>query len=166
MKISRRIKILVWVALFVILMISGFAFWMSDPLFLMAPSDDRLREKFVSHKAVFEKIHEMAIADSVYYLEIGHKNKGMDGVRQLEYFRLLKEIGGPTIRSDGSVSKYIYASGGLSAIGPGWQKGIKYRLEGCGVEIENLGAPKELEGDMSYCRKIDREWYILFEKFN
>jgi hypothetical protein len=66
---------------------------------------------------------------------------------------------------DGTV-RFIYAGGGLSAIGPGWGKGIEfvpddYRRKGS--IAQNLDEARKLPPNV-YLREIEPHWFIFYQR--
>ena len=140
--------------------------WTADPWFLSAPNDVDLRAEFMRKRSEFDGIRRMLTVDGITYLRSGHHNERIPNARQAEYDRLLRVVDEPIVRSDGNVSKFIYASGGLFSIGPGWQKGIQYGSDGCGEMVASLDNPRNLDSGIPYCKKIEEEWFLMLEKFD
>jgi len=141
-------------------------YWVCDARYLRAPSDMELQAILAKNKVQFKQIHEMLIADAINYVRVGERQLKISEARQNEYVKLLTEVGASVVRSNGSTSKFIYASSGLSLFSFEWQKGIEYGEDACGREIDSLDDPSNFDVDMPYCRKIDGEWYLIFEKFS
>jgi hypothetical protein len=101
-------------------------FWLADPLFLKSPQDQQLLGKFHDSRAAFEVLRDMVIQDSHHkrYFRISNLDDVSDERRD-RYQKLLTEISSGLIVTvdDHATVRFIFAVGGLSAIGPGWSKG-------------------------------------------
>lgn len=146
-------------------------FFGADPLNLRAPSDKKLFTLFRDHRAAFEKLRQMATEDlqqkkASYYNAASSYGK-LDEKRKQEYKHLLSEIHGRTVAADydGSAG-IVFAGGGLSAIGPGWMKGIEYfpgdnRRKG--DIVQNLDEANKLPPGV-YLRQIEQNWFIVYQR--
>lgn len=152
--------ILVVVVIFVVA--SALLFRMADPLYLKAPTDDELITNFQQHRAAFERLRDLVL-----------KNRETRETNRKEFQSLKSEISsGLTVVSDLKSVRFIFAGGGLSAIGPGWLKGIEYvpgRVATVGREgdiLKNLDQPASLAEGGVYLRLIEPNWFIVFEKYD
>jgi hypothetical protein len=141
---------------------------MADPLYLKAPKDRELFTVFHDHRAAFEKLRQMATEDSLSYFSKSDLDARLSDQRKREYKNLLSEIrSGLVVTTDSQMAKFIFAGGGLSAIGPGWDKGIVYvpgSTDRAGVIRDNLDRPASLATGEVYLRQIEPKWFIIFEK--
>jgi hypothetical protein len=65
-----------------------------------------------------------------------------------------------------NVVRFIFAGGGLSAIGPGWVKGIEYVAVDCKRVwdiVHNLDKARLLPAGV-YLRPIERKWFIFYQR--
>jgi hypothetical protein len=148
--------------------IGVFFVWIADPLYLKAPKDQTLFTLFEAKRSAFEQLRKMVIEDSESYITSSDLDARLDAPRRQEYRALLSEIGsGLIVRSDRQSVRFIFANGGLSAIGPGWLKGIEYLLQGPareGVVVDSLDRPASLAVVGVYLRQIDPHWFLIFQK--
>ena len=149
--------------------VGALIFWMTDPLYLKAPKDRELIRIFQEHHAAFEKLRHMVVEDSVSYLTESHMDGRLNDARKHEYQSLLLEISSGLIfvGSDLKSVRFIFAGGGLSAIGPGWIKGIEYvpgSVDRAGEIQDNLDQPSSLAEEGVYLRQIEPTWFIVFQK--
>jgi hypothetical protein len=155
----------------VAILLGGFLFWLADPFFLTAPDDQRLVSVFQSHRAAFERLRQMAIEDDETYLSASGLGERLSAGRRQEYLNLLSEIrSGIVMTTDAQVVRFHFAGGGLSAIGPGWSKGIEY-LPGDlsqreGVVSTELNHPASLSTGEVYLRMIEAHWFIFFQNID
>lgn len=165
--ISFRVILFLTITLVVV---SAIIFWMADPLYLKAPKDSELRTIFREHRSAFEQLGHMVVEDSESYLTKSHMDVRLNDARKNEYQNLLSEIHhSGLIITTGPQSKvrFIFAIGGLSAIGPGWLKGIEYVPEGvdpAGDILENLDQPSSLAEEGVYLHQIESKWFVIFQK--
>lgn len=148
--------------------VGAILFWMADPLYLKAPKVRELITVFQEHRAAFEKLRQMAAEDSMWDFSESRLDARLGDKRRQEYKSLLSEI-----RRDLSVgrgyetTRFIFAGGGLSAIGPGWVKGIEYvpgSTDRVGPIKENLDQPASLAMGGVYLRQIEPKWFVFFQK--
>jgi hypothetical protein len=124
--------------------------WLADPLNLKSLSDQELISIFSAHPAAFEQLRQMATEDMQResYFSESNLDSTLDTKRKQTYKSLLSEIYPRLVVTidHGKIVRFIFASGGLSAIGPGWLKGIEYLPENYKVEgvRQNLDAESEL----------------------
>jgi len=147
--------------------------WMTDPFYLKAPSDDRLVALFRAHRAEFDALREMALEDwrtSTYIRSSTLERSGLDKSRRDSYRRLLSTIDSGnliiTVDHQSNSVRFISATGGIAAFGPGWLKGIEYFPEKSdreGLITENLDSPSRLTAGV-YLKPIEPMWFILFQK--
>lgn len=147
-------------------------FLLSDPLYLRAPKDDELIFIFAMHRQEFEQLSQLAIQDSSVesYFSASHLDDRLGEARKREYDKLLSEIRtGLVVTTSGQSVRFIFASGGLSAIGPGWLKGIEF-LPGDsnrgGQVKDDLDRPASLPEGGVYLRMIQPKWYIVLQKID
>lgn len=153
--------------------LGALVFWMADPLNLSAPSDKDLLTLFHDHRTAFERLRQMATEDlqqknAVYYNQTASYGK-LDEMRKQEYKHLLSEIHGHSVAPgyDGAVG-FAFAGGGLSAISPGWSKGIVYipgnYARGAHI-VQNLDKANKLPPGV-YLRQIEQNWFIVYQRTN
>jgi hypothetical protein len=151
--------------------LGALVFWMDDPLNLRAPKDQSLLTLFHDHRATFQKLRQMATEDleqknAVYYNQTASYGK-LDEMRKQEYKHLLSEIHGHSVAPgyDGAVG-FAFAGGGLSAISPGWSKGIVYLpgnyARGAHI-VQNLDKANKLPAGV-YLRQIESNWFIVYQR--
>jgi hypothetical protein len=72
--------------------------------------------------------------------------------------------------TDAQLVRFHFAGGSLSAIGPGWFKGIEYLpgdlSEREGVVSPELNHPASLATGEVYLRMIDAHWFIFFQNID
>jgi hypothetical protein len=80
------------IVVFCVLAATGF--WMTDPLHIRAPSDQKLLTIFRTHRTAFEKLHQMVAEDSQekWYFTASNTDDQTHDVRRKEYKKLLHEI--------------------------------------------------------------------------
>ena len=149
--------------------VGAFLFWLADPLYLKAPKDHELSAVFQSNHAAFEKLRQMATEDSEPYISASHLDARLDDGRRQEYKALLSAIrSGLIVTTNGQKSvRFIFAGGGLSAIGSGWLKGIEYlpgSVDREGTIVEELDQPASLATGGVYLRPIEPKWFLIFQK--
>jgi hypothetical protein len=148
--------------------VGAILFWLADPLYLKAPKDRELITAFQDHRAAFEKLRHMAAEDSAGYLSESHLDARIGDKRREEYKSLLTEIRPcRSVGGDYQTTRFIFAGGGLLAIGPGWAKGIEYVLgstDHVGPVLENLDQPASLAMGGVYLRKIEPNWFVFVQK--
>ena len=159
------------VIIFLILAVAVFSallFWMADPLYLKAPKDSVLITKFHEHHEAFDQLRHMMIEDSLAYLSESQIDGRLNDARKNEYQSMLSKIqSGLIIGSDLKSVRFIFAIGGLSAIGSGWFKGIEYVPEGVnsgGDILDSLDRPSSLVVEGVYLRQIEPNWFVIFQK--
>jgi hypothetical protein len=155
--------------------IAALLFWMADPYYLKAPSDQKLITRFLDHRAAFEELREMAADDSKQegYFNEHLLNKKFPWSRRQEYKHLKAEIYPSfdiiiwaTVKGPNNVVRFVFAGGGLSAIGPEWTKGIEY-IPGDDDDkdeaqlLPSLDQPGALPYGM-YVREIEPHWFIFY----
>jgi len=154
----------------ILVFVGAFLFWMSDPLYLKAQNDRELIAVFREHRPAFEKLRNMVIEDSVSYLSESQMDGRLNDARKHAYQSLLSEIRPRLIVvSDLKSVRFVFASGGLSAIGPGWLKGIEYEprsVYGPGEIQGSLDQPSSLEEGGVYLRQIEPKWFVFLQKDN
>jgi hypothetical protein len=163
---------IIWVtAAFVLiasLVVSLFALYLGDPLFLRAPNDESIINLFREHHGELSQLQRMASDDGVGYLSASHLDGISNMKRKQEYASLLAQIRpGLIVARSNHSTRFILASGGLSAIGPGWMKGIEHFDEGfqpTGIPSQELDRPSTLPIGAVSIRKIDSNWFIVFQR--
>jgi hypothetical protein len=144
-------------------------FWMADPMNLRAPRDQKLVTSFHDHRTAFERLRQMATEDSEKgpYFSESFLDGRLDEMRKREYRRLLFEIHPGLIATvNYGTVRFCFAGGGLSAISPGWGKGIEYvpgDYERKGRVVENLDEANKLPPGV-YLRKIEPNWFIFYQR--
>jgi hypothetical protein len=146
-------------------------FWMTDPLHIRAPSDQKLLATFHDHRAALEKLRQMAIEDSQtkwYFNAFNPADDKTHDARREEYRKLLNKIS-PSLEwgvgYNGAMS-FNFAEGGLSTIGPEWGKGIEYAPDNSvndEGERPNLDHTRHWPSDV-YTRKIEPHWFIYYQQ--
>ncbi len=148
--------------------IGAFLFWLADPLYLKAPKDRKLIMIFQDHRAAFEKLPQMAAEDSVWDFSESHLDARLSDKRRQEYKSLLSEIRpAPSVGRGDETTRFVFAFGGLSAIGPEWVKGIEYipgSTDRVGVVLENLDQLASLAWGGVYLRQIEPHWFVFVQK--
>jgi hypothetical protein len=143
-------------------------FWLADPLYLKAPKGRELITFFQDHRAAFEKLRQMAAEDSAGYLSESHLDARLGDKRKHEYKSLLSEIRPcRSMGGDYQTTRFIFAGGGLLAIGPGWAKGIEYvagNTDRVGPIKENLDQLASLAMGGVYLRQIEPNWFVFVQK--
>ena len=150
--------------------LGAFMFWLADPLNLKSPADQELIATFHDHRAAFEKLRQMVAEDlhKESYFSESHLSGKLDVTRKQMYKNLLSEIHPGlvvTVDYDKSV-RFIFARGGLSAISPGWLKGIEYvsgSYEKKGTISQNLDKANTLLAGV-YIRQIEPNWFVLYQR--
>jgi hypothetical protein len=165
----RRVKPLVYVVA-ACGAVALLAFWWADPFLFRAPSDREILQTFEAHKSSFEQLRQLALEDSLiatYFSESNLSGSLGEGRQQL-YRKLLSEIWpGLIVTSYRSSVKFIFATGGLSAISGGWLKGlvnISGNPDDWGTLVASLDNPAKLPSDHLYLRKIEQGWFIVVQK--
>jgi hypothetical protein len=167
--VSALLRVVLGVLLLASLVVGALVFWAADPLQIKAPSDQELIAFFQAHRGELESLRRMATEDM--HAQSYFSESKLDGifseVRRQKYQRLLKIKSGliVTVNYDESV-RFICALGGLSAIGPGWAKGIQFLPQGTkqiGVQVKTLDNERTLPAGV-YLREIVPDWFILFQR--
>ena len=146
------------------------ASWSTDSPYINAPSDGKLIEKLHNHRAAFERLRQMVTEDlkAKSYFSDSDLDGKLPESRKQEYRSLLSEIQPGlivTVDYDKAV-RFIFASGGASAIGPGWLKAIQFTSdEGKqkGTKLQNLDNPNTLPVGV-YFREIEPNWCVLYQR--
>lgn len=154
--------------------LGALVFWKADPLNLRAPKNQELLKLFNNHREAFERLRMMVIKDQkrVSYVSESDTEGKISRLRKQEYETLISQI-----YSEMSVGvagyhnevRFIFASGGLSAIGSGWCKGIEYvpgDYRKAGEIVQNLDRPNKLKSGKVYLRQIEPHWFIFFQRIN
>jgi hypothetical protein len=155
--------------------IAALLFWMADPYYLKAPSDQKLMTRLHDHRAAFEALRQMAADDSKQegYFNEHLLNEKFPWSRRQEYKHLEAEIYPSfdiiiwaTVNGPYKVVKFVFARGGLSAIGPEWTKGLEYipgdYNKNEGQLLPSLDNPNTLPDGM-YVREIEPHWFIFYD---
>src|SRR6266852_129193 len=143
--------------------------WFADPLNIKSLSDQELISIFGAHPAAFEQLRQMATEDMQQesYFNGSNLNSNLDTKRRQTYKSLLSEIYPHLVVTidHGKIVRFIFASGGLSAIGAGWLKGIEYLPENYKAEgvRQNLDRGSELPPGV-YQKNIEGRWFIIYQK--
>jgi hypothetical protein len=142
--------------------------WALDPLNLSAPSDRELLATFRDHREAFDRLRELAADQrTAGYLTATDTSKDFDTNQKKEFEAILTGLSSHLIVTvDWPRVRFIFAGGGLSAISPGWLKGIQYI-----PDDEPLRAPLVANLDNAfkqragvYLRMIEPNWYILYQR--
>jgi hypothetical protein len=148
--------------------VGAILFWLADPLYLKAPKDHELIMVFQDHRAAFEKLRQMPAEDSAGYVSESHLDARLGDKRRQEYKSLLSDIRPcRSMEGDYQTTRFIFAGGGLLAIGPGWAKGIEYvprSTDRVGPVLENLDQPASLAMGGVYLRQIEPYWFVFVQK--
>jgi hypothetical protein len=148
--------------------VGAILFWLADPLYLKAPKDRDLITVFQNHRAAFEQLRQMAVEDSAGYLSESHLDARLGDKRRQDYKSLLSEIRPcRSMGGDNQTTRFIFAGGGLLAIGPGWAKGIEYipgSTDRVGPIKENLDQPASLAMGGVYLHQIEPKWFVFFQQ--
>lgn len=152
------------------LTICAFYFWLADPLNFRSPKDQVLLTLFHEHRAAFEKLSQMAIEDSYkkWYFNKPNFENNLSQARKEEYMLLESEIGTSFSIGVGLYAsvRFIFASGGLSAISPGWLKGIEYipgDYEYHGELVQDMDNANRFAPGL-YLREIEAKWFIVYQR--
>jgi hypothetical protein len=148
----------------------AFIFWMADPLHLRSPLDVQLITTFHARRESFERLRQMATQDSQYQSTFSKSDLGtkLSDSRQQEYQSLISDVYSNLVVSVDydRTTRFIFAGGGLSAIGPGWVKGIEY-VPGNdtkkGTVVETLDNVKTLPAGV-YLRQIEPKWFVFYQE--
>jgi hypothetical protein len=150
--------------------IGGLIFWASDPFNLRSPYDETLLTVFHDHRQSFEKLRQMATEDSRQESRFTETDLGAElgEIRQREYKDEISQIfSGLIVVTDSyNAVRFIFASGGLSAISGGWLKGIEYLPEGKQNQLDiltSLDKARSLSPGV-YFRRIESTWFIVYQK--
>lgn len=165
-RVKTFVKWLAGILICALVLVGAVLFVMADPYYLSAPTDASLIERLQKNRASFVLLRQMMQEDGLYYVSPSKLDKPVSERRKQEYLQLLKSIGNPILRSNGEMTKYSYAGGGLLAIGPGWQKGIQFECQPNVQTVASLDNTNELKvGDFNQ-RTIDDDWCLIFEIFD
>lgn len=142
--------------------IVALGFWALDPLNFRAPKDQDLISLFHDHRKAFDRLSQMVNQMVSKGIAYGTKQNP----EYPEYKELLSELHPVPMVSwnYGGKVTFVFADGGLSAIGPGWSKGIIYipgSYERDGIIMQNLDAANKLPAQ-SYLRRIEPNWFIYY----
>ena len=135
------------------------------------PTDLELTSLFRDHHQAFEELKGMALVDGPITSFISKETLSGSKIskqRQEVYQRLLTEIN-PAITVgvdyDDKV-RLCFAIDAVSAIGPGWVKGIEY-LPGDvnreGVVLKDLDDPRKMPAGV-YLKPIEPKWFLFFQR--
>ncbi len=144
-------------------------FWLADPLNIRSFSDQELISIFSAHQGAFEQLRQMAIEDMQResYFSESNLNSNLDTKRKQTYKALLSEIYPHLVVTidHNRIVRFVFAGGGLSAIGPGWLKGIEYLPENHKAEgvRQTLDRKNELPPGV-YLKNIEGRWFIIYQK--
>lgn len=102
------------------------------------------------------------------YFSASEWDAKIQGARRNEYKKLLSEIKpGLIVTADhDGTTRFIFAGGGLSAMGPGWLKGIEYipgDYKKEGVLLPSLDKVDSFPEDV-YLRKIEPHWFLVYQR--
>jgi hypothetical protein len=132
-------------------------------------SDRKLISLFRYRRVAFEKLRDMAIEDNQSYLGGTPAERGtLSEKRWQRYDALLHQIyPGLIMTTDWKKNvRFIFISCGVSAIAPGWLKGIEY-MPGDhtaeGLLVENLDEGSKLAPNV-YLRTIEPHWFIVYQR--
>jgi hypothetical protein len=169
--VRKRVIIRILLSFVIVYCVLGAViFWMIDPLNFRAPKDQKLVSLFYEHRTAFEKLREMATEDlnqTSFISESAVKGK-ISETRKLEYKKLISGIFPSMILAadyDASV-RFVFADGGLSAISPGWVKGIEYvpgDIRRKGGLVQSLDMANNLPAGV-YLRLIESNWFIVYQR--
>jgi hypothetical protein len=167
--VSTPLRVVLGLMLLACLVVGALVLWAADPLQIKAPSDPELIAFFQAHRVELERLRQMVTEDmhaKSYFSESELDGTLLEARRQ-EYRGLLKIKSGliVTVNYDKSV-RFIFGIGGLSAIGPGWAKGIQFLPQGTkhiGVQVKTLDNERTLPVGV-YLREIVPDWFILFQR--
>jgi hypothetical protein len=134
------------------------------------PSDEEIAAVFRTRQDAFERLKKMAIQDSnrLSFISATEVAGQLNEPRKQEYRQLILSIHRNlrVTTSDGAV-RFIFASGGTSAIGPGWLKGIEFvpgDTARVGVLTSNLDNVAAFPAGEVYLRKVAPDWYVVVQK--
>jgi hypothetical protein len=168
---TSRKPIIVGIAVVVIvLVILAGALWRANAQANPKWTDEALISLFHEHKAQFALLREMAAADmpnSAYVSSFDDDDKLTSDQRQ-KYKNLMSQIAAKFVMTMDydTTSRFIFAHGGVSAVGPGWLKGIEY-IPGDGERqgklVQNLDGAAKLPADV-YLRPIEPHWFLVYQR--
>lgn len=152
--------------------VAGILFWMQDPYNFRAPKDQRLIDIFNNHQDTFEKLRLIMINNSIDNTKYGNiiTHKPINESLNLEIKSLLSEINsGVHIMKQYQTNEvyFVFASGGILAIGEEWQKGIVYLPEDSLPNdkeiLQNLDNARNFAHFMFYLRTIKPHWFVYYQ---
>ena len=155
---------------------------------LNAANDRKLIALFHARRRAFDKLQEMATEDvrRGWYLGFGEKSK-IGEARWHEYKQLMFQIHrrlNVSMDGYGYGMRFIFAGGGMAAIGPGWVKGIEYVPGGYetngaiygkrevngvaysewqGLILSDLEQARTLPAQV-YLRRIEPNWFVFYQR--
>ena len=153
-------------------MAGSLSLWLNDPLDLQSPKDRDLITLFSQKRSVFEGIVTMAQQDGEpgWRPDVSSTQNPLPAERVKSYKNLISELGSGVVvtwdHKSGGVNFILKFGGALLAVGAEWWKGIAYipnRQDVDGTLIESLDGAKQLEAG-AYLRKIDKNWFLLYER--
>jgi hypothetical protein len=144
----------------------GILFWMADPLNFRALTDHKLISIFYDHRSTLERLRLMAVEGHTSYITKSNIVEETDESRKEEYIKLLSDISYDIVVSADNYHTVVFefGSGGLSAIGPGWMKGIQYvpgDYTRHGQLVKSLDKTNILPPG-SYLRMIEPNWFVVY----
>jgi hypothetical protein len=139
--------------------------------------DEKLIAIFHDNHQAFEKLQQMAIEDSrqgryfskIYLEQSREEGSKIDESRLREYKNVISRIRpGLNWQIDGrnNVVRFIFAQGGLLAVGPGWIEGIEYipgDYRRNGVVLTNLDKASTSPAGI-YLRPIETNWFLFYQR--
>lgn len=138
-----------------------------DPFYFGLSRDKNLITIFQGHQPMFSKLRKMIGEDRVSYVTEQYIDPNLTRVRWKKYKTLMEEISPHLVMTYGSEStRFIFSKNEFSSIGPEWVKGIEYENNPKSGEIVKgtLDDPGALSYGEVYLRKIQRNWYVFFQK--
>jgi hypothetical protein len=134
------------------------------------PSDKAMIAIFHAHQVEFERIKDLATEDKgrFSYISATEDAGQLSVERKQEYRESLASIQpGLVMTSSRGDVRIIFASGGESAIGPGWLKGITFIPGDVGTEgqlANSLDNVPELPTGEVYLRPVSPNWFLIVQK--
>lgn len=132
--------------------------------------DANLVATFQGRRVEFERLRQMTTEDlnTESYFSESHLDSKLSDLRRQEYRELIAKIQhGLIVTTDyDETVRFVIAGGGVSAISPGWLKGIEYvpgSIEKKGTLLPGLDSANTLPAGV-YLREIEPHWFIVYQR--
>lgn len=139
----------------------------SDLFYFGALSDNDIIDLFHRDRPAFIKLQKMIAEDRVSSVTEQYVDPNLTRARWKQYYALMKKISHSlTITYSPQSTRFVFSGGRFLSIGPEWTKGIVYATNPGreGAIRSSLNNPSELASGEVYLRKIQRDWFVFFEK--